>query len=204
MQGEGTARAMVRRRSFSVALGVCLLCGCLIWLTGCHYTIGNGFAPQVRSVYVPIFTSEIDRRGLEFQVTEAVHKQIQDRTPFRLVDEPQADTQLIGSIVDARKQVLGETRNDDPRELQVSLLVRVRWENLRTGEIIAQRDFSLEPRDLMVIQRAEFAPEIGQSMATATQQVVDRIARRVVDLMEQPNWEHGEFQRDGNLAAVPE
>lgn len=156
-------------------------------LSGCGYRMGRAFEPEIQSVYVPIFESESDRRGLEFQLTEAVHKEIQNRTPFRLVSEPLADTQLIGKIVNARKRVLGETRFDDPRELQMSLEVQVRWENLKTGEILAEKRVPISTENFRLIERAEFAPEVGQSMATATQQLVTRMAEDIVDMMEAPS-----------------
>ena len=155
-------------------------------ISGCGYRMGNGFEPEIQSVYVPIFTSQSDRRGLEFQLTEAVQKQIQLRTPFRVVDQPAADTQLIGKIVNTRKRVLGETKNDDPRELQMSLTVEVRWENLKTGEVLAEKRVPISQHEILLIQNAEFAPEVGQSLATAYQQVMDRMAREIVDLMEAP------------------
>lgn len=148
--------------------------------------MGNGFEPEIQSVYVPIFKSQSDRRGLEFQLTEAVQKEIQLRTPFRVVDQPSADTQLIGKIVNTRKRVLGETKNDDPRELQMSLTVEVRWENLKTGEVLAEKRVPISQNEIQLIQNAEFAPEVGQSLATAYQQVMDRMAREIVDLMEAP------------------
>lgn len=155
-------------------------------ISGCGYRMGNGFEPEIQSVYVPIFTSQSDRRGLEFQLTEAVQKQIQLRTPFRVVDQPAADTQLIGKIVNTRKRVLGETKNDDPRELQMSLTVEVRWENLKTGEVLAEKRVPISQQEIQLIQNAEFAPEVGQSLATGYQQVTERMAREIVDLMEAP------------------
>jgi hypothetical protein len=153
---------------------------------GCAYRMGNGFESEIQSVYVPIFESQSDRRGLEFQLTEAVQKQIQLRTPFRVVDQPAADTQLIGKILNTRKRVLTETKNDDPRELQFSLTVQVRWENLKTGEVLAEKRVPISQSEIQLIQNAEFAPEVGQSLATAYQQVMDRMAREIVDLMEAP------------------
>lgn len=153
---------------------------------GCGYRMGHGFEPEIHSIYVPTFTSQSDRRGLEFQLTEAVLKEIQIRTPFRIVEEPAADTQLIGKIVSTRKRVLGETRNDDPRELQMTLAVQVRWENLKTHEVLAEKSMPLNESDVQLLQRSEFAPEVGQSLATAYQQLVDRMARDIVDMMEQP------------------
>lgn len=148
--------------------------------------MGRGFESKIQSVYVPIFTSKSDRRGLEFQLTEAVQREIQDRTPFLIVDEPTADTKLVGKIVSTRKRVLGETRYDDPRELQMSLTVEVRWENLRTGEILAEKHVPISENAIQLIQRSEFAPEVGQSLATSYQQLVNGMAREIVDMMEAP------------------
>lgn len=173
---------MIRCRPPLLSLlgGVCLL------ITGCGYRMGRGFEPEIQSVHIPIFTSQADRRGLEFQLTEAVIREVQMRTPFKVVNEPAADTQLIGRIVNARKRVLGETRNDDPRELQMSVTVEIRWENLKTGEVLAEKRVPITQNEIQLIQRAEFAPEVGQSLATAYQQLAERMARDIVDMMEAP------------------
>lgn len=154
-------------------------------LAGCGYMVGGGFDPRVRSVEVPIFETKSFRRGIEVQLTEAVQKQIQLRTPFRVV-KSDADTRLSGRVVDLRKSVLGETRQDDPRELQVNLVVEVLWEDLRAGRILAEQQVPIGPELLALRSQADFAPEVGQSLATATQQSVDQLARQIVNLMETP------------------
>ncbi|MBM4077483.1 MAG: hypothetical protein FJ267_17795, partial [Planctomycetes bacterium] len=113
---------------------VLLMIVCTTMLSGCGYVVGNGFNPDVRTVSVPMFENETFRRGIEAQLTEAVQKEIQQRTPYRLAKGLDADTRLTGRIVRTRKDVLGENRFDDPRELQVSLMIVTKWENLRTGE----------------------------------------------------------------------
>ena len=153
---------------------------------GCGYMMGSGFPAEVRTVHVPIFRSEAFRRGVEFQLTEAVQKEIQRRTPFRLADEGVADTRLSGRIIDIRKDVLGETRYDDPRELQLSLAVEVVWEDVRNSRILARQQISLAPEFVQLVSLSEFAPEVGQSLATGTQQAVDRMSRQIVDMMESP------------------
>lgn len=154
-------------------------------LAGCGYMVGGGFDPQVRSVEVPIFETKSFRRGIEVQLTEAVQKQIQLRTPFRVV-KCDADTRLTGRVIDLRKSVLGETRQDDPRELQVNLVVEVIWEDLRGGRILAEQQVPIGPELLSLRSQAEFAPEVGQSLATATQQSMNQLARQIVNLMETP------------------
>jgi len=153
-------------------------------LSGCGYTIGNGFGPEVRSVSVPVFKNDTFRRNIEFQLTEAVQNEIQNRTPFRLAKGNDADTRLVGEIVQVRKDALGETRYDDPRELQLTIKVRVTWEDLRSGQVLASQELPVSPEDIPVIGQAEFAPEMGHSLATATQDSVTRMARRIVNMME--------------------
>ncbi len=156
----------------------------LLSLAGCGYMIGQGFGPEVRTVAVPVFRNDTFRRNIEFQLTEAVQKEIQNRTPFRLAKGMEADTRLTGEIVQVRKDVLGENRFDDPRELQLTIKVRVTWEDLRSGQILATQEVPLSPDEIPVVGQAEFAPEMGQSLATATQDAVDRLARRIVNMME--------------------
>ena len=154
-------------------------------LSGCGYMIGGPYDPQIRTVEVPIFESNSFRRGVDLQLTEAVQKQIQMRTPFRVVKDG-GDTRLTGRIIDLKKNVLGETRNDDPRELQLNLALEVVWEDLRGGKVLAQEQYPLTPGMASLRSQAEMAPEVGQSLATAEQQALDRMARQVVNLMESP------------------
>ena len=158
----------------------------LIASAGCGYNIGAPFSPEIRSVHVPVFNSGSNRRFLEFQLTEAVQKQIQQRSHFRLVKEADADTRLTGRIINLGKTALGQTRNSDARELQVNLQVEVTWEDIRTGKILQQQRVALPPELLQLASQAEFAPEVGQSLATADQTAIDRLARNIVDMMEVP------------------
>ncbi len=155
-------------------------------LSGCGYMIGVPHDQQIRTVEVPMFESASYRRGLDLQLTEAVQKQIQQRMPFLRIVKDGGDTRLTGRIIDMKKTVLGETRNDDPRELQVNLALEVVWEDLRAGKVLAQEQIPLAPGMAALRAQAEFAPEVGQSLATATQQAMNQMARHVVDLMETP------------------
>jgi len=148
--------------------------------------VGSPYQAEIRTVAVPIFTSNSYRRGLEFQLTEAVQKQIQLRTPFRLEKEEYAETILTGKIINLRKKKLGENRFDDPRQLETTLIVKVSWEDVQTGKILAQQDIDLEPEMIRLMTESSFAPEVGQSLATSQQEAIDRMARRIIDMMETP------------------
>jgi hypothetical protein len=161
--------------------------GTFPWLaSGCGYMVGNAYSPQITSVNVPIFRNDTFRRGIEYQLTEAVQREIRTRTPFKLVDGDEAQTRLSGRIVEIRKDVLGETTWDDPRELQFSLMVHVTWEDLRSGEVLAREQAPLETGSTALSSQAELAPEVGQSLATATADSTSRLAKRIVNMMETP------------------
>jgi hypothetical protein len=115
-----------------------------------------------------------------------VQKQIQVRTPYRLAKAGHADTRLVGRIISIDKRVENQTRFDDPRELEWALAIEVRWEDARTGQLLQQREFAVEPNAAHLIAHASLVPETGQSLATATQHAVDQLAQQIVGLMEVP------------------
>ena len=167
----------------AVRLALLLLLGLL---PGCGYTLGDGFATDIRTVHVPMFTSESFRRGQGERLTEAVHKQIELRTPYRIVTAGQsADTRLTGHLVAVDKRMLTETRYDDVRELEIAYALEMRWEDLRTGRVLSSRMVPVAGTSGL-LATATFAPEVGQSLATAEQGAVDQLAREVVNVMEVP------------------
>lgn len=148
--------------------------------------VGGPYRQDIHTVHVPIFTSASFRRGVEFQLTEAVQKEIQNQTPFRLAKGEYADTRLTGRITSIRKRVLGETAQDDPRQLQYQVALQVTWEDLRTQRVIREQRIDIPPDVVPLLAQSSFAPELGQSMATARQRAVDNLARQIVQLMQTP------------------
>lgn len=187
MKPQAHSLENLSRRSALRQLGVGLLgLGGISGLPGCGYTVGAPYATDIRTVHVPTFQSADYRRGYELQLTEAVQKQIQMRTPYRLAKEPGADTRLTGRIISIDKRVPNQNQYDDPRELELALGIEVKWEDLRSGQIINQETIPLSGNAAQLLGISTFAPEAGQSLATGTQDVVNALARQVVGLMEVP------------------
>ena len=155
-------------------------------LAGCGYVVGSSFGPEVRTVHVPTFRNETFRRGFETQLTEAVHNEIKLHTPFQLVSNPHADTRLTGKIISIDKRPVNQNLEDDPRELELAIGIEVVWTDLRTGTILAQRTTPLGPQAQNALALASYAPETGQSLATATQTAVAQLAREIVTMLEAP------------------
>ena len=81
----------------------------LALLGGCAgYQIGNQslYPVNIRTVYVPMFQSASFRPYLGERLTEAVMKEIELKTPFKVVSDPNADSTLSGRIVGEGKEVL--------------------------------------------------------------------------------------------------
>ncbi len=153
---------------------------------GCGYTVGAPYTTDIRTVHVPTFQSSDYRRGYELQLTEAIQKQIQMRTPYRLAKEPGADTRLSGRIVSLNKRVPNLNLYRDSRELEMAMGIEVKWEDLRTGQVINQQTVPLAGNAAQLLGTSTFAPEPGQSLATGTQDLVNNLARQIVGLMEVP------------------
>lgn len=173
----------IRYRNLCIVTGLVFAC---LQLNGCGYLVGSAHQVDVQTVYVPIFESETYRRDLEFQLTEAVQKQILSHTPYRLAKGPYADTRLTGRILQVKKDLLLENQYDDVREFQLEYAVEVTWEDMRNQRILAQQQFPITPELIHLVSQSSVAPEVGQSFATGNKQAVDRMARQIVEMMETP------------------
>ncbi|MBN1393834.1 MAG: LptE family protein [Pirellulales bacterium] len=158
-----------------------LLCGCAA------YQIGNEslYPAGIRTVHVPMFDSNSFRRGLGERLTEAVVKEIEAKTPYKIVDDANADSVLSGAIVSERKSVLVPSLSGDAREVQVAMSVQVSWID-RHGRMIRDTAYVPLPEEVSLAGTSNVVPEVGQSIATAQQQAICRMAEQIVGLMEKP------------------
>src|SRR5207244_7174952 len=109
--------------SFLVPVMLALLGGCAGYRAG----TASLYPPDIHTVYVPVFESDSFRRYLGERLTEAVVKEIELKTPYKVVNSPQADSILYGRLVNDTKRVIVENRFDQPRETEVNMIVQVGW-----------------------------------------------------------------------------
>lgn len=134
-----------------------------------------------------MFESDSLRRNLGERLTEAVVKEIERQSPYKVVHDPlAADSILSGRIISERKGVLAENRNDEPRDIEVDLAVQVNWIDRRGDAVMPSASFTLAQQGFSINQTADFVPEAGQSIATAHQEAISRIAKQIVSQMEAP------------------
>ncbi|MDX1963064.1 MAG: LptE family protein [Pirellulales bacterium] len=165
---------------FAILFACCgLACGCATYRFG----QSSLFPADVQTVYVPMFESDSFRRYLGERLTEEVCKQIETNTPYKVVNDPNADSILQGRIVNETKRLVVNNLFGDARETEVNFQVLVTWVN-RRGEVLREQTIPL-PADLVDLgQSAELIPEYGRSIATTQQAVIDSLAARITGLME--------------------
>jgi hypothetical protein len=149
--------------------------------------VGNAtlFPADVSTVYVPVFETDSLRRNLGERLTEAVVKEIELQTNYKVVDSQSADSVLTGIIGRDQKKSLVQAPSDDPREIEVRLSCRVSWVT-RRGDLIREQSVAV-PADLIpVIGSGTLVPEVGMSGATGQQQAINELARQIVAMMESP------------------
>jgi hypothetical protein len=164
---------------------------CILGLAtlGCAgYQVGSRslYAPDVATVFVPVIESNSFRRDLGERLTEAVVKEIELKTPFKVVGTPDADSILSARLLDDRRRTLAENAFDDPRVFENELRAEVTWLNRRRQPLVAPQVIPIPPELGAIGQTSNLVPEAGQSVATAQQQVIERLAQQIVSTMEEP------------------
>jgi hypothetical protein len=184
---EGLGKGFKLRPPQAISVGFAIL----LAANGCAaYRFGNEplYAPDVTTVYVPMIESDSFRRDLGERLTEAVVKEIEAKTPFKVVGTPDgADSVLGARLLNDRKIVTVENQNDDPRTVEIGMTAEVTWINRRRQPLCPPTNVPL-PAELFIPmgQTAAQLPEAGQSVATQQQVAIERLAQQIVATMEEP------------------
>jgi hypothetical protein len=143
---------------------------------------------EVKTVAV-FFKSNVFRRDLEKQLTEAVIKEIHLRTPYRVVGKHEnADSLLTGTINNDAKNLVVEAPTNLPRELNATISVAVNWTHNPPTEIESRRTLTV------VAETINFVPEVGETALSGYNHVIQNIAKQIVDMMEQPWFDDNDLQ----------
>ena len=112
-----------------------LIPGCTVFE---DYSNESLFVENIDSVYVKVFDNRTFRRDVEFDLTDALAKQIEAQTPYKVISSAdRADTVISGQIMEITETVLTtERQTGRAMEKEVILAVVVDWKNLKTGKLL--------------------------------------------------------------------
>jgi hypothetical protein len=126
----------------AVALGCLLLSSCN-WdgnFTILGYTTRPNYDTSYKTVRVriflnPTFWAVVPVPGLEMELTRELIRQIELKTPYKVVSGP-ADTEILGYIMAFNKGILSYNQLFEVREAETTLFTAVLWRDLHTGKIL--------------------------------------------------------------------
>jgi hypothetical protein len=150
---------------------------------GCKVTGYSARAPydtNIKTVYVPVFKSVTFRRDINLMLTELVQKEIERRTPYKVVGIPEdADSTLEGTVNFSDKNVIVENPYNLPRQLTTTMVVIATWTDNKAEKKVA-------PNPAVIAETFNFYPEIGESSQAAFYRTCEKLATQIVNMMEEP------------------
>jgi hypothetical protein len=166
---------------------LCLACGCgyqqnnAVDVSGkSSYKWASLYREDISTVSIPIFANKEFRRGVEFRLSEAVVKQLEAHSPYRVAPRERADTILEGEVVSIDQSTLSrDVRTAIPQEQLYVLTVNFRWIDLRSGQILLERKHFQ--------QTAPFYGPLGEGEFVGAQNAIERLALAIVQEM-QADW----------------
>jgi hypothetical protein len=98
------------------------------------------------------------------------------------------------------KNVILRTPLNEIRSGETVMAVSVQWKDLRTGQYLTRPNKGpgslppdappgaelLPPPPVIITSTADWAPELGESLATGQQRNINRLATQIVSMMEKP------------------
>lgn len=165
------------RQNSMLCFAILMLAALVLAPAGCGYSAKPLYRTSVKTISVPIFRNKSYSRDWEFRLTEAICKNIEYRTPFKVTQGQRADTELTGEIITVDQDVLTRRFNLNlPRESQITVAVNFQWKDLRTGRILIKRgNFSRSATDI---------PQLGERAQDATQLAIERLAEAIVEQLQ--------------------
>jgi hypothetical protein len=146
------------------------------------YSMSPAHDESVRTVHVPMFNNKTFFRGIELELTDAIVKEIQSNTPWRVVSQGNADTVLSGTITNSGLRAISTAEGSGlVQEQGVEIVLDFSWRNNRTGRTMVQRK-NFKGADIFIPARL-----VGESLETGQTAAIQRLAKSVVAEL-RSNW----------------
>jgi hypothetical protein len=127
------------------------------------YSTRTTFREDITSIAVPIFENDTFDRSIPYELTDALIKEIEARTPYKVVSPARADTILLGRIRSVELNQISKSRLSGLSEEQIlSVTIDFQWKDLRTDTVLVEQQ-SFAGSSLFVPSNPTGEPlELGQ------------------------------------------
>jgi len=146
------------------------------------YSSTSTWRSEFTTIAVPIFENHSWWRDVEFDLTDALIKEIEARTPYKVVPASRADTELSGHVRRVTLDQLSRSRFTGlGEEVMMTVTIDFEWRDVR--------------RDRLLVGRREFtgnglfvpSAPTGERVETARSAAVQQLAQDIVDEL-QAEW----------------
>lgn len=139
------------------------------------YSSAGLYDEERRTIAVPVFDNTTYEHGLEVMLTDAVIKEIQRTTPWRVVSSDSAATTLSGAVTNVRMRRVSTARQSGlVQELAYELTCDYTWKDNRTGEALASR------QGFRAVSTFAPAHGVNERIEVGSQGAVEAMARDIV------------------------
>ena len=109
----------------------------MLVLPACYYSISPGVrSGNIRNLVIPLFENNTVEAGIQDPLTDAVIERFLANGQYRLVDVPQADAAILGTITDIQEESLTFSEGTTAREVRLWIEVKVRLEAVANQKVI--------------------------------------------------------------------
>jgi hypothetical protein len=162
-------------------LSIAVLVACLGSLAGCAadptagYSAAPAYPKRIETVSVPIFENHTYVRGIEFELTDALIKEIEARTPYKVSRASGADSVISGHVRKVELDQLSKSRLTGlGEEVIVRVTIDFQWRDLTTETALVDRK-SFTGNSLFVPSNPS-----GERVELGRMAVVQSLARDIV------------------------
>ena len=169
---EGTAgRRRLPVETFVIGLVACVACA--------HYSPSARALPvHIRTIAVPLFENTTVESGIKEALTDSILTRFLRDNQLKVVDEPDADSILRGTIVEVREEALSFSQGQTTRESRIWIYARIRYEDVRNQKILWEEPLMQSWGVFQVVTGTDADRQAG--IAAAIKKMADDILNKTV------------------------
>lgn len=151
-----------------------IVCVAVVLCVGCGYQANFPVPEGVSRIAVKVFKNDTLYRNADFEFTQQLIREINAKTPLKIVDASKADLVVSGRISHYQPHVLREGFEDQVEEYQLTIGVDV---------IIERPDGTVFWEMKNIRRSANYSITRGETQRWAREEAMRELARKVVSLV---------------------
>lgn len=151
-------------------------------ICGCGYRVGSLLPADIKTIAVPMFINDTPEPELEAIITNGIIREFIADGTLKVVEEKNADTILLGEIIDYRREPLRFTKTEVTREYRLIIAVKLTFKDLRRNEVIWENP-RVEGGTTFFV-----GTSLPESERLALPDAIKLLAHRVVEKVVEGGW----------------